>query len=647
MLTDPDQIATSREVSRLIHEKQFRKASQTVADACGMKVKIESERPRDYLPPLQLYLHWLLNNGGMSEAAQILWTPTQFDPRPQSTQDVWKLFENTSQGIVMGAASMSKSFSAGVRYFLEWVRDPEWTTVRVIGPSEDHLETNLFSHLVSLHQQASMPMPGKVGSLFIGMDRRNLTSSIKGLVIPVGHIKKAGRLQGTKRKPRPHPHPIFGERSRLFVFMDEVENIPTGVWADVDNILANSDETSCDGFKVLCAYNPSNQFHEVGQRAEPPTGWRDFDVDRDFNWKSKRGWSVLRLDGERSENVKQGRVVFPGLQTQAGLDLLAKNSGGKQSAGYMTFGRGAYPTQGTEMTVIPPGMLEKSRGEFIWFDTPRPCGSVDMALLGGALAVFTLGKFGLATGIKWPPSLKHPTGHTEMFKNAQGSVTPRIGVQADQQFPLPKGETVAMKNAVVDMAKRAGIAPECLCMDRTGNGAGVHDLVMDEWSTAVIGVNYSSGPTEQKIMEESDKPKKNSEGKIEQAFDRIDSELWFAFRAFCEFTVLLLNPAMDLSKITPQLTERRYRVVGGKNKVESKKDFKDRGNDSPDEADSLTLFVHAARIGGRLIPAMRGGAGNIDPGDDDWWDGNYYENGVRIDPSNQNDSLEVANGSQD
>lgn len=571
----------------------------------------------------------------MPEAAQLLWTPNQFSPEPQFTKDTWKLFEETSTGLLMGGASCTKSFSMGVRLFLEWIRDPMWTTVRVIGPSEDHLETNLFSHLVNLHESASLPMPGEVGSLFIGLNRRNQVSSIKGVVIPVGRVKKAGRLQGTKRKPRTKVHPIFGELSRLFIFLDEIENVPAGVWSDIDNVLSNLDQVDSVGLKIFGAYNPTNPFDEVGIRAEPKFGWQGFDVDQHYRWTSTRGWEVLRLDGERSENVLQGRIIFPGLQSQAGLERIAKNSGGRQSPGYMSMGRGAYPSFTGEMTIIPPGMVPKFRGEFIWFDKPVPVGAVDMALEGKAIAIFTTGRFGKATGIKWPPSLEFPNGRVEMFRDpVTNSVIPRWGLQAEQQFPLPKGDTVKMKDEVIGLAKRAGIRPEFLCLDRTGNGAGVHDLIKNEWSSSVIGVNYSESPTDRKIMEED-------EQNCKEAFPRIDSELWFAFRAWAEFCVLLIHPQMDMQTITPQITQRRYRVVNGKRKVESKKDFCSRGNESPDEADSLTLFVHAARVGGNITPSMKGGnSGDVGPDSDDWWEGLYYPGGARIDPSNQIDSLE-------
>lgn len=634
MLTD-SQIGFSKEVARLVHSNQLRKAAQAVCDGCNLQQKVHSNNPKDYLPPLQTWLNFLLSKGYMVQAAQLLWTPSQFNPEPKYTRDVWRLFDRTSTGLIMGAASCSKSYGMGVRLFLEWIRDPMWTTVRVIGPSEDHLETNLFSHLVSLHEQASLPLPGEVGSLFIGLNRRNLVSSIKGIVIPVGRVKKAGRLQGTKRKPRIEPHPTFGDLSRLFVFLDEIENVPSGVWSDIDNVLSNLDQVDSEGLKIFGAYNPTQQQDEVGRRAEPRTGWKDFDIENDFEWESQRGWQVLRLDGERCENVIQNRIIYPGLQSRAGLERIAKNAGGRTSGGYLSMGRGAYPMHGMEATVFNPSILAKARGDLIWLEPPSPVGGADLALEGGSRAVFTVGRAGMATGVKYPPSLEFPLGNTVMFKDKSGQVVPRFCLQADQQMPLPKGDTVAMSRALITLSRKAGIKPELLCIDRTGNGAGVHDLMKTDWSPLIWGVNYSGGTTDLKIMEEDQKV-------ASEEFDRIDSELWFAAAAWMEFQVLMLNPALDLSLLTVQMSNRRFRTVAGRRKVESKKDYKSRGNESPDEADSLTLFVHAARMGFKIVPSMTNPGTFLNPGDDEWWEGELLENGTRIDAASMTDTLEVA-----
>jgi hypothetical protein len=111
-----------------------------------------------------------------------------------------------------------------------------------------------------------------------------------------------------------------------------------------------------------------------------------------------------------------------------------------------------------------------------------------------------------------------------------------------------------------------------------------------------------------------------------------------------EFKALLINPAVDMTQLSDQLPNRRFRVVAGKRKVGSKKDYRNRlGKESPDEADSLTLFVHAARVGRQHVPSMEGFSGNSDfnPGSDDWWDGAMLENGTRFDPASVTDVLEV------
>lgn len=636
MLTDYFQKEVAARVAAMVHKEQLREAAQFVVEVCKLPVKITNDDPRHVMPVLQNYLHYLLNSGGMEEAAQILWTPTQFSPEPQSVKDIWRLFDEASNGLIMGAASMSKSYSFGVRLMLEWIRDPNWTAVRVVGPSESHLEQNLFSHLVGLHRDAKLPMPGEVGDLYIGMDRRNQVSAIRGVVIPIGSNKKSGRLQGTKRKPRPKPHPIFGPLSRLFIFIDELENVPQGLWKDIDNILSQVEDEGAgkQTFKLFGAYNPTDQSNELGKRAEPQFGWENFDVDQHFRWKSIRGWEVLRLDGEKCENVVQGKTVYPGLQTRAGLQKIAENGGGRQSAGYFTQGRGAYPPQGVELTVIPPGMFPKWRGEFVWYEEPIRVGALDTALEGGAAASYTLGSWGRASGKKLPPSIEHPNGLTVMFKDKMGQVTPRWGLSVDQQFVLPKGDTIAMKEEVLRINKHAGVRPEFFAIDRTGNGSGVSDLIKYEWSSAIHEINFYGSPSEGKIMLEDSKL-------CAEDFDRICSELWFALRAFGEFGYMLINPAIDLSKLTQQVTQRRFRS-GAKRRVESKKDYMSRGYASPDDADSLTLLVLAARRGAQVTLSMRGVDVEANDGFDDWWEvGRDVQNGVYIDPSNRSDYLGV------
>jgi len=624
------------DLAAFIHKDNSFQAALLLQDALGLKLKIENE-PAKFFPPLIEFLHFLLNSGKPALAAKMLWTPAQFNPEPQCTKDVWELYETTSQGLIMGGASLSKSYSCGVRLYLDWLRDPEFTTIRVIGPSEQHLQANLFSHLVALHTSAKLPVPGSVGDLFIGLDRRNMLSSILGVVIPVGKTRKAGRLQGVKRKSRPTPHKIFGPLSRLMILVDELENVPGGLWSDLDNVLSNSGESGdVSGFKILGAFNPSNQTDEAGKRAEPPFGWPAFDPEKHFKWKSTRGWDVLRLSGEKCENVVQGKLIYPGLQTRAGLEAIARNSGGRQSAGYATMGLGMYPPTGVELTIIAPGLLQKCRGKFIFYDKPISIGAVDLALEGGANAVFSLGKWARASGIQFPPSLEFPLGRKHYFKDRAGQSIIRWGLQVEQQFIIPRGETVAMKDAIIGLCRKAGVKGEYFACDRTGGGSGVADLLRYEWSPSIIDVNYSQACSTTKIMMEDNKT-------CEEELERMASELWFATRAWMEFNYVLISPEMDLSKLTQQLTQRKFRTTGLRTKVESKKDYCSRGFQSPDEADSFTLLVHAARKGSGVTLSMKLDETSDMPGSEDfdgWEQEVHMRGGSRIDETNRSQYLD-------
>jgi hypothetical protein len=218
-----------------------------------------------------------------------------------------------------------------------------------------------------------------------------------------------------------------------------------------------------------------------------------------------------------------------------------------------------------------------------------------------------------------------------MFTNKYGEGQPRYGLQLKAQFPLAKCATDEMYAQVVSTCIKLRIKPEHLCVDRTGSGTGVHDLLRSRWNLATQGINYSEGASEMKIMAEDLLTPK-------EEFQRIDSELWFTMLRWAEFDYLKITPGVDVTKLNDQLQGRRYRVSGKKTRVESKADYKSRGKDSPDEADSLSLMVMAARRAFSVVLSMNNDPEYLpDMGDDD----EFYMGGARIDATNRNDSLEI------
>lgn len=477
------------------------------------------------------------------------------------------------------------SFSCGVWLYLDWLRDPENTNVKVVGPSEDHLEKNLFSHLVNLHQTAAVPSPGKCVRLGITLDQHKRDAGIYGVVVPIGK-KAPAKLQGIKVKPRPVPHPRLGNMTRLRIMLEEAEDIPVGIWEDVSNILSNTN--GVEQFKIFAAFNPKDQNGACGVRCEPDGGWGKFDLDSSFRWTSVRGWDVVRLDGYQVENVKQGKIIFPGLQTKGGLERIVQNAGGVNTRGYYTFARGAFPVDGASLVIIPQALLNDIQGEYL-FVSSQPVAGVDIALEGDDNAVMTVGRYGSASGWRARPSKDFPEGQIFHFIQPDGRHIRKDVIQIDQQFKLPKAETLAMARAIRDVCENAGVDPEWCCVDRTVNGAGVHDYLKATWGP-VKGVNPSFSASEIKILQEDTETPND-------LYERLVTELWYAARKFIEHSYVKISPTVPTERLFHELTTRQFNTSArGKIKVEAKTDYKSRGHKSPDFADSLTLLIHGVRL---------------------------------------------------
>ncbi len=568
------------EVAKALH------GGDGVVAAANVVQRMARERPVDNEPDgiavLRALVQWLLDSDRYDLAAQLLWSPTQFCSEPQSVRSIWTEVREHPMTLLMGASSMGKSYTPGVLFLLEWLRDPEWTAVRCVGPTEDHLTTNLFSHLANLHQTASIPLPGVVRDLFIGLDPKRQEGGILGVIIPQGSARARGRLQGSKRRPRPRPHPVFGPLSRLLLLIDELENVAPAVYSDLENIVANIQQDRDPGFRVVASWNPKDRGLKPYELAEPPQGWPKIDLERDYVWNSRRGYRVLRLDAAQSENVKLGRVVFPGIQTKAGFDKTVQVAGGVGSPGYYTFARGMYPPSGGSKTILTRDLLELRVATPIWKEAPTSAAGVDMALTGGASAPFVRGRYGLATGVKLAD------GTLVMFKGADGSVVSRPAICCDMIDMLPAGDTIPMAKAVRTASDANRVLPAWVVLDRTGNGAGVHDVLTAIWSKDVGGLNYSQAATDTKILvEDKDTAKK--------LYGRVVSELWFAVQKFAQYGFLWFSPSLaHREELFGQLTSRQFDPQRN-DRVESKDEYTARGFRSPDEADGLTLMVHAVR----------------------------------------------------
>lgn len=585
----------TKEVAGPLHLGNRQTSAFLVAERLGIPGPIKNDEHANVL--LLTFLQYLLDQQRYVDAATLLWSPTMFSGEPRSVRMIWDAVFRNVAVMVPGAASMGKSYSLGVWMLLDWLRDPNYTNIQVVGPSERHLERNLFSHLVKLHRASALPLPGEIRQLEITCDAKNKDSGILGVVVPTGK-KAAGRLQGVKIVQRSKPHPQFGQLSRLRVVLEEAENIPVGIFEDVTNIISNAG-AGVERFKIVAPFNPKDPNSQCAVRCEPVDGWASVDVENSEEWTSKRGWRVVRLDAYKSENVVQGQELFFGMQTKEGLEKLILNAGGVGTAGYYTMARGWYPMAGIDLAVIPQNLVLDLFGTYEFVGPPARYAAVDVALEGGDNAIFCLGSAGLASGWRRAP-VEGKVQPFIPFRDEVGQPIQKPVLQVDQFFTLPKGDTMGLVTGVKRICQGAYVQGENLGVDRAGNGAGVHDMLVRLFSPLTRGINGSEAPTERRILEEDQKLPCDE-------YSYLVSELWFALRKYVEFGFIKFSPDIPQDPLISEMTGRRFLLSGMKTKVESKKEYKSRGNKSPDRADALTMLVHVVRLNLPGPPsAMRG-----------------------------------------
>jgi hypothetical protein len=80
-----------------------------------------------------------------------------------------------------------------------------------------------------------------------------------------------------------------------------------------------------------------------------------------------------------------------------------------------------------------------------------------------------------------------------------------------------------------------------------------------------------------------------------ELYERLFTELLFGVRKWLEYDYLKFSKNFESPELANQLTTRLFRQKGERVQIESKKEYKSRGNSSPDHADSLSLLVYLAR----------------------------------------------------
>jgi hypothetical protein len=526
---------------------------------------------------LQFVQH-LLDKDQFEAGATILWGQEVYDWRPKSSRDSWRCLFDHDLLLIQGAGAMGKSFGAAAWFYLDWFRDPFYTNIKTISLTREHAERNIFASIKNFHRTALVrPEFHKTEDLVTSIQASDdAKQGIHLVAIPKGESGH-GTLRGFHPTPRfGSAHKRWGRLSRTHVILDEAEEVPAGVWEGINNIISTADiEGSPGHIKIFGASNPKDRTSDFGQRCEPKDGWSSIDCEEDFEWESKEGFHVLRLDAARCENVVERKIVYQGLQTYQGF--MGYMSRGR-TAEAMTMARGWFPEEGQAMSIITPAMMNNAMGMLRFVGPVVPLAAFDLALEGNDQVLCSFGRFGLCDG--WTDQ----AGTFHDFKQ------PRIALQLDSQMPFPKRATLEQTQAIIRFCKQMRIAPNWLAVDRTGNGSGIHDSLCTLFGTEVMGINYSWAASDTHILGEDSQ-------KANELYNGVVTELLFGLAKYLEFEYLKISPGFRNEDLVRQATARRYKQKGkGMVRVESKGEYcKRTRSTSPDALDSLSILVYLMR----------------------------------------------------
>ena len=512
---------------------------------------------------------------------------------------------------------MGKSFFAAIWLLLDWLEDPEWTATILASVNFAHIKENVFADMVRLHGESILPLPGEC------MDTEIRMPGTVGMGIKVTAIMNSTNRQSIKGrgklKARPTPHPVFGKTSRVRFFFDEIEDMPPNIWPQIDTLLVARDKSRLAGqIRVYGAFNPKDPQSKVGQMCQPKGGYTVIQPDTE-QWVSEKGYNVFRLNFTQHENwiegcrlTREGKTPVPvfnirGMQTYEGALGVIKAARDDNDPEIWTKIYGMYAPQGTFKTAVNRVLVNEMRGEWIFDNEPVRFAGVDVALEeNGDRSTFAAFRIGKAIG--WIDS----NGKKHLFEkekidippqwNAKGklitqkSIKRRLVVQCDNVFELDHGRTDDLVDTIIQQCNLFGVKPENLCVDRTGMGIPIHDRLVSTFGH-VQGICFGNKATEVKILAES-------QGTPEELYDRITSEVFFAVSEWVDAKILRFGKAVpDLA--LDELCSRR--ALLGKSKktcIETKKEYKARAGKSPDLADSITIGVHAIRMGYPSIPGI-------------------------------------------
>lgn len=537
--------------------------------------------PADYqLNALELELHcyrcdWPVEKGGLGAAghfrkiAELLYGPKSHEPfgwNPWAERMNEVIHQHPISGkarphcAFSGCASSNKSHFSGLYAIINWLCAPRDTYVFITSTSISEAKHRVWKSVSKLFSA----VPGLPGKLVDSMAK--IVTTIPGK----RHNDTAGIfiVAGSPGKARQSIGKLIGRKNKRVIFIaDELPELsPAILDGAFGNLMSNP------FFQFVAMGNFKSREDPFGEFVQPKDGWDSVSSDAD-EWEIGRDGYCVRFDGMKSPNILAGKDLYPYLYGSKQLREHKQNYGDR-SAMFWRMCRSAEAPIGTDDTFYSEAdfIAGKAYSEPEWLGRKIRVSSLDPSFTNGGDRCFQhFGWYG--KDVNGVSVLSFDT-----HKLLREDVTIK-GVNRDYQIA----------RQFRDNCIKEGVEPKHAAMDATGAGAVLWSIVAEEWSYAVLKVEFWGAA--------SDLPANATDGKTgKQCFDRRVSELWGVGKEFlrgCQLRGLK-------SSTTREMKARKYTTVkgedGAKMKAETKQEMKERLNFSPDDADSAFVMLELCRV---------------------------------------------------
>lgn len=514
----------------------------------------------------------------MKAAFDILW------PKQIPTYNYWmeRMFREhcnheTEVFTLAAGGGVGKTQAASYIGSLFWLALPHKRAVIVTSTTIESLKSRIYGYILRALKEMSVPFPLSI--------RTSPPPSIS--IQPPDHIHGIFGIAAKQGSDEDTIKDIIGRhpKNALLLILDEAPHMPVAIM----NAMPNLKKGLEDRFQAIAIGNPDSITDLHGALSTPKVGWENINPAKDFRWETTQPNGICLYFNpydspaiHETDPIKK-KALSSFLMTEESL-IRAEREEGTDSEAFWRFTMGFWRNKSTDKTIVSEAFLKDydptMNAEFSGKYPLHVVAGLDPAFsTGGDKCVLRLAVLG-----------HHVNGSMVLDFRGEAFVFV-LKILAN----TGKSAEIQIADQVITVLQHYGVPLNHLCVDASGQGRGLAD---------VIQLRSGTGLTPTKIYST------NIGTRNTKSFDVVISsahEMWFKGREFISHRQIFGLDALAYGQLHTRLIEEK----GGKKLLEKKDIYKKRMSSvssllgrSPDEADAAMLAVQSAVIHHGFFPGQ-------------------------------------------